>query len=629
MVVSGHPKSNIEEKMKKLIQLFFIVVISFTPLLAHDKKILVINSYHRGFQWSDDVLSGMEKVFYTHPDIKMNVWYMDSKRINSDEYYTKLRELYKLQLEKSHYDLIIAVDNFAYDFIVKYYHELFTNEPVLFTGLEQFQPDEVTAEHIEDHIYGILERRAIPETIPMIAKMMPRLKKLYIINDGSANGDDSEPFIQQAMKENHNHFKIEYIRQSTLSELETRFSKPNPDEAIFFIRFYNDKTGDLYYNNQIASMINKSALPVFITDTLFINKGAVGGKLVMVKKLGLKTGQMALDILDQKLKPLDIQTFNDYTYQFDVQKLKQFDLYPNLAVEDFELVNTPATFFDHYRKFIDAVFLISPFLVFLILGLIHTIYMRIRSEKELHAIEEQKNKHQQFIIQQSKLAEIGEIFSSIAHQWKNPLVEIATIAQEHVYSCESQGDEESNQFINDIMRQVHYMTDTMDDFQTFIMPSTQKTVFDVNEAVNTMLNIINHTIKYNYIDISIDVNNATNLKISGYKNEFMQTLLNIVNNAKDQIKEAREAKKIKRGKIYITLYNQTNYLFITIEDNAGGIPESKLPDIFNAYFTTKAQGHGIGLYMSKLIIEDKMGGRIFASNRGEGACFTIILGSEL
>ncbi len=615
--------------MKKILLISLIMLLGALPLFAHDKKILIINSYHRGFQWSDDVLSGMEKVFYNHPEITINVWYMDSKRISSEEYYAKLRELYKLQLKKHNYDLIIALDNFAYDFVIKYYHELFTNEPVLFTGLEQFDPNDARAQQIEDRMYGILEKRAIPETIPMISKMLPHLKKLYIINDTSANGDDSEPFIKEAIQEHNAQFEIEYIRQSTLPELEERFSKPNPDEAVFFIRFYNDRNGNLYKNSQIASMINKSELPVFITDTLFIGKGAIGGKLVLVKDLGMQTGQMAINILDHKVAPLTVQVFNEYSYQFDVQKLKQFDIYPNSAVKKFDLVNAPQTFFDKYRKFIDAVFLISPFLVFLILGLIHNIYMRIRSEKELRVIELQKNKHQQFIIQQSKLAEIGEIFSSIAHQWKNPLVEIATIAQEHVYSCEAQDDEQNNQYVHDIMVQVRYMTDTINDFQKFIMPSTTKTVFDASEAVETMLKIINHTIKYNYIDVTVDVSNATNLMVSGYKNEFMQTLLNIVNNAKDEIKEARDAKKIKRGLIHITLYNQTKYLFITIEDNAGGIPEEKLPHIFNAYFTTKEQGHGIGLYMSRLIIEDKMGGRIFASNHGEGACFTIILGSEL
>ncbi|WP_041963021.1 sensor histidine kinase [Sulfurospirillum cavolei] len=615
--------------MKKAILLCFMLLLNVIPLLAHDKNILIINSYHRGFQWSDDVILGMERVFYTHPDIKINIWYMDSKRINSEEYYAKLRELYKLQLQKNRYDLIIAVDNFAYDFVIKYYHELFTNEPILFTGLEQFEPEEVSSRQLEDRVYGILERRAIPETIAMIRSMIPHLKKLYIINDTSANGDDSEPFIQEAIRNNRAPIEIEYIRRSTLAELEERFSQPNPEEAIFFVRFYNDKEGNLYYNNQIASMLDKSALPVFVTDTLFIGKGALGGKLVLIKKLGEHTGEKAIKILDKKLPALDVDTFQTYAYQFDAQKLEAFSLSPKPAIDTYEPINATPTFFDTYRKFIDAVFLISPFLIFLILGLAHNIYRRIRSEQELRAIEMQKNKHQQFIIQQSKLAEIGEIFSSIAHQWKNPLVEIATIAQERFYAQEIQSDEEHTRYVQDIMVQVRYMTDTINDFQTFIMPSSEKTVFDVNEAVETMLKIINHTIKYNYIDVSVDISNATDLRVRGYKNEFMQTLLNIVNNAKDQIKEAREAKKIKRGIIDIVIYNQAGNLVITIADNAGGIAEEKLPHVFQAYFTTKEHGHGIGLYMSKLIIEDKMNGRIFVSNQNQGACFTIILGSAV
>lgn len=614
--------------MKKLALFLMVFVFFLSPsLFAHDKKILIINSYHKGFQWSDDILAGMEEVFYNHPEITINILYMDSKRVSSEEYYAKLRELYKLQLQNQKYDLIVAVDKFAYDFLIKYYHELFTDETILFTGLEQFNPEDIQKEGLDDRIYGILEKRAIPETIPMISHMIPNLKKLYIINDASANGDDSEPFIRQAMEEHNDKFEIEYIRKSTIDELNERFAVPNKDEAVFFIRFYNDKYGNLYKNSQIATMINKSALPVFVTDTLFIGKGALGGKLVPIQEVGVATGKMVIDVLDKKIPPLHVETFIEYHYQFDVQKIKQFEAYPNASLKEYELVNAPLTFFDKHRKFIDAVFLISPFLVFLILGLIHNIYMRIRSEKELKAIELQKNKHQQFIIQQSKLAEIGEIFSSIAHQWKNPLVEIATITQEHFYSTEDSINEQNNQYVHDIMVQVRYMTDTINDFQKFIMPSTQKTVFDVSEAIETMMKIINHNIKYNYIDVTIDVSNATNLMVSGYKNEFMQTLLNVVNNAKEQIKEARENKLIKRGSIFIQIYNYSKKVIIDIKDNGGGIPIDKMPNIFDAYYTTKEQGHGIGLYMSKLIIEDKMGGKIRASTTNEGACFTITLGN--
>jgi len=612
--------------MKSLSLLFFIVILMMPlHLLGQEKQILIINSYHKGFQWSDDVVRGIEEVFYDQADINTNILYMDSKRISSEAYFNKLRELYKLQLKNHKYDLILCVDKFAYDFALKYYDELFTNEPILFTGIEQFSLPQVQKYGLEDRVYGLLEKRAIGETIPMISKMMPSLKKLYIINDQSANGDDSEPFIEEAMAKNNEQFDIEYIRESTLEELQNRFSTPKKDEAVFFIRFYNDKDGNFYKNSQIASMINKSALPVFVTDTLFIKKGAVGGKLVPIKELGNDTGNLALEIIKKTVKPLHIITSENFKYQFDIQKVKQFEIYPNLAITKFEFVNAPLTFFDEYRQFIDFVFVISPLLVFLILGLVHNMYGRIKSERELKAIELEKNKHQQFIIQQSKLAEIGEIFSSIAHQWKNPLVEIATIAQEHVYTCKEQNEEESSQYVNDIMVQVRYMTDTINDFQKFIMPSSAKTIFDVSEAVETMMKIISHNIKYNYIDVCIEKENAQNTMVCGYKNEFMQTLLNIVNNAKDQIKERRELKLLKRGLITIRIYNTPKKVKIEIEDNAGGIPKERLPQIFEAYFTTKEQGHGIGLYMSKLIIEDKMNGKIRAENTKDGACFTITL----
>jgi len=614
----------------KLLPLLLFIVMGMMPLhlFGQEKQILIINSYHRGFQWSDDVLKGIEEVLYDSANITTNILYMDSKRVNSEEYFDKLRELYKLQLKNHKYDLILCVDKFAYDFVLKYYDELFTTEPIVFTGIEQFSLPQVQKYGLEDRVYGILEKRAIGETIPLISKIIPDLKKLIIINDASANGDDSEPFIQEAMHANDKKFEIEYIRKSTLDELEERFSKPNKEEAVFFIRFYNDKDGNFYKNSQIASMIEKSALPVFITDTLFISKGAYGGKLVPIKNLGNATGKLALDVLEGKIKPLHVKTAEEFQYQFDIQKIKQFELYPNIAVQHFELVNVPLTFFDKHRAFIDFVFIISPLLVFLILGLLHNMYRRVKSEKELKLIELEKNKHQQFIIQQSKLAEIGEIFSSIAHQWKNPLVEIATIAQEHVYTCKGQGDEKDSQYVNDIMVQVRYMTDTINDFQKFIMPSSAKSVFDVSEAIETMMKIISHTIKYNYIDVNLQKENAKNLMVKGYKNEFMQALLNIVNNAKEQIKDAREQKRIKRGLIAITIYNVGKKVCIEIEDNAGGISLEQFPKIFEAYFTTKEHGHGIGLYMSKLIIEDKMNGKIRVSNGKEGACFTITLGNE-
>jgi signal transduction histidine kinase len=599
----------------------FVFLLIITSAYANDKQVLIINSYHRGFQWSDDVIKGLETVLAQRMDITANVLYMDSKRINSQEYYEKLLELYKIQLKNQKYDLIVVIDKFAYDFVLKYYYELFIDEPILFSGLERVSLEEIKKSNLEDRIFGIYEKRAISETIPMISKMIPNLKKLYIINDQSENGDDSNPFILKAIEENEKKIEIEYIRASTLKELEERFSSYKSNEAIFYIRFYNDKYGNFYRNNQIATTLEKLKLPVFVTDTLFMGTGALGGKLVLIEELGKETGKIAVEILDGKLEPFFTTTLEKYIFQFDLNKMKEFNINPFLAVENYTIINMPQTFFDRHREFIDFVFVISPLFIFLILGLLHNIYMRIKNEKKLRFAELEKNKHQQFIIQQSKLAEIGEVFSSIAHQWKNPLIEIATIAQEHAFKERNK----NSQFVKDIMVQIQYMTDTIGDFQKFIAPSTVKMLFDVEEAIRAMMMIINHTIKYNYIDIVINKKDAERLNVYGYKNEFMQILLNIVNNAKDQISELRSRKMIKRGRIEFLIYNVKNLLIIEISDNAGGIREDILPHVFDAYCTTKKNGHGIGLYMSKLIIENKMGGRIEAFNKEYGACFRISL----
>lgn len=595
-------------------------------LYAKESQILIINSYHKGFQWSDDILRGVEKVLYNHPNITTNILYMDSKRISSELYHAKLRELYALQLQNRHYDLVVAVDNFAYDFLLKYYHELFSDEPLFFSGLEKFDLEEILEKGLQDRIYGLLEKRAIDENIELVLKTIPSLKKLYIVNDASANGDDTDSFIRTALAKYGKNIEIEYIRNSTIEELDEYFSKHRADEALLFIRFYNGQDGSFYKNSQIASMIDSSNLPVFVTDTLFIGKGALGGKLVPIQELGEKTGERILDILSAKILPLTITTDENYITQFDDKKLKQFNLTINPNLTNYTIVNTPLDFFDKHRKFIDIIFISSPLLVLLILGLIHNIYMRARNEKKYLAIQEQKNKHQQFIIQQAKLAELGEIFSSVAHQWKSPLVEISTIAQEHVYTCKDQPSEKSNQYVKDIMVQVKYMTETINDFQKFIMPSSKKTLFDMAEAVDSMIKIIDHTICYNYINLKVKKHTKEPMFINGYKNEFMQTLLNIVNNAKDQINYAKERGDIKEGKITITISKKNNLAILSIADNGGGIPEEKLPFIFDAYFSTKKDGHGVGLYMTKLIIEEKMGGKIYAQNTPIGAYFNIQIG---
>ena len=251
-----------------------------------------------------------------------------------------------------------------------------------------------------------------------------------------------------------------------------------------------------------------------------------------------------------------------------------------------------------------------------------SIFTDITAERAI-AIERKRN--QQFILQQSKLAEVGEIFSSIAHQWKAPLVEITTIAQELFYSSPTSSKNDTNEresYVGEIFKQVKYMNDTMNEFQEFIKPSYSKHIFSVKEAIESMLEIMNHNIVFNYINITIEVDKNTNDEVLGFKNEFMQSFLNIINNARDVLLK----NDFKKRNININIYNEKDYVVIKVQDNAGGIKDKDIKKIFEPYFSTKVTGHGLGLYMAKVIIEDKMAGSIKVENINDGACFTIKIG---
>jgi len=245
---------------------------------------------------------------------------------------------------------------------------------------------------------------------------------------------------------------------------------------------------------------------------------------------------------------------------------------------------------------------------------------------EKKRIDTERKRHEQFVIQRSKQSEVGEMIASIAHQWKTPLVEISSIAQELIYKRRKKvlDEEDTQKFVDDIMTQVKYMSNTIDDFRQFIKPSSMQTAFDVREAVTTLLNVVNHSVKYNYITIKIIQKNQEPLLAFGYPNEFKQCVLNIINNAKDSIVKRRETEHTE-GIIEIELANSENDIYLSISDDGCGIEKNKLESIFDPFMSTKANGDGFGLYMARLIIEDKMGGKIIAKAKRDGAqiCITI------
>ncbi|ACM93284.1 PAS/PAC sensor signal transduction histidine kinase [Nautilia profundicola AmH] len=223
----------------------------------------------------------------------------------------------------------------------------------------------------------------------------------------------------------------------------------------------------------------------------------------------------------------------------------------------------------------------------------------------------------QLLMHQSKLAALGEMLGNIAHQWRHPLTRLSLLIQnlEMAYNKNKLDKEFLENFQKKALSQIEYMSQTIDDFTNFFKKDTKKEHFCPKEIIEQALQLMDARIKQNKLEIIFDVKNTE--PIEGYKSEFSQVILNIINNAIDILKE----RNVQNKKIWIRIKGKT----IEIEDNAGGIPEEIRDKIFEPYFTTKfqSQGTGIGLYMSRVIITQHFNGELYAYNSENGAVFVI------
>ena len=242
--------------------------------------------------------------------------------------------------------------------------------------------------------------------------------------------------------------------------------------------------------------------------------------------------------------------------------------------------------------------------------------LEIRVKEE---VEKNRKKDQQ-LIEQSRLAQMGEMISMIAHQWRQPITAISMGTNNILLDIELDtiNNDTLKDNIEDISNTMQELSKTIDDFRNFYKPDKESVSKKLEDVVKKSLNIIKTSLLNN--DINIIEEYKSNEEIKLYDNEMIHVIINILQNAQDNFQE----NNIKEAYIKITTDNRT----ISICDNGGGIPENIMGKIFDPYFSTKKEknGTGLGLYMSKTIVEEHHNGKLTVVNTDDGVCFKIELG---
>ena len=243
-----------------------------------------------------------------------------------------------------------------------------------------------------------------------------------------------------------------------------------------------------------------------------------------------------------------------------------------------------------------------------------TLEEKVKEEVEKNRIKDIE------LFKQTKLASMGEMIRNIAHQWRQPLnrVNLNLSVIKSVYEEEDSKELIEKKILN-AEKNIIYMSQTIDDFMDFFQPNKKKNIFLIYDVVNESIKLLENRT----LDIKIDINIPKKIELYNYKNEYIQVLLIILNNAIDNF----EITNIENKKIEIIYSENKNDIEIAIKDNSGGIKKENLESIFEPYFTTKfkKEGTGLGLYMAKILIEDSMNGSLSVESISRTTTFIIRL----
>ena len=248
-------------------------------------------------------------------------------------------------------------------------------------------------------------------------------------------------------------------------------------------------------------------------------------------------------------------------------------------------------------------------------------------QRVLEEIKKNEEK-QKLLFWQSRMASLGQMLANIAHQWRQPLTELNLTLFNMKKASTNHNEEKLQEFYKESKTLISSMSSTIEDFTNFFNPQKDKKSFEVKSAINEALFILRKLLEIENINVQINIHN--NYKIIGVTNELSQVIVNLIQNSKDAFIQ----NNIKDKTIIISLKEQIiqskKYLSLEIKDNAGGINKNHIEKIFDPYFTTKhkSQGTGLGLFMSKMIIEKSLEGELSHKNCDDGSIFTITILEE-
>ena len=354
------------------------------------RKILILNAYHKGFKWTDDEVRGSKAVLLEEiKDVEIYIEYLDTKRILREEYFELFSKMLQLKYGKVELDAIIATDDNALRFLLKYEEELIDRVPVVFCGVNDFEESMLDG---RSNITGLTAALEFKPTIDLALKLHPGSRRIVVISDLTPAGIGQRKTII-ALEGQYEELKFEYLNGEDLSteELIKKLSSLGGDSIAFLTTWMWDKGWNYVPASDfsIAKILASSSAPVYGFTDMWLYSGIVGGKLLSGRTHGQDAAELVLRIFAGE-KPADIpvRTESNNPYMFDYKELKRREINMGDLPEGSIIINEPETiYYQHKTGFWTVVGIITGLTVMSTL-LLASIFRRRSVEKALRASEQ-------------------------------------------------------------------------------------------------------------------------------------------------------------------------------------------------------------------------------------------------
>ena len=618
--------------LKRLIILFILQFSLFaSELLKEDEMIVILHSYSKGSVWTDSIDNGVRSTLleelFSH---QISSEYLDTKRYVGEEYLDSLLDTYTQKFHTKKIKAFITSDDNAFHFAIKLRKRLKLKIPIVFSGVNGYLNYKNTILKSEKNITGVVEDIPAKENFDLIQKMHPDVNKVYFVNTiHSASGRYVKKVVQKIYNKNNYNFTLVFLEDLKMKDIYSLSKNFENNSVVLFGASSRDLEGRYYhFTDNMNSLYRNSSRPIYAFFDFFLNHGIFGGVLLSGYDHGTISAKMTMSLLSGKdISEVPIIEKSPFKTYFDYNILRQFGISRKSLPKNAHVINRPFGVKYFYKKFPQLFWLTITsitFLIFLVIILKNKISFEkkiIDLNKTLEGRVESRTQQlldqQDILVSSAKLASVGEMASSIAHEINNPLAIIKMLSKKIQRNI-------NKEEIGSLLK----MDETVDRIAKIIKSlklvsrDDKEIDFEViclEEVVLETIHLSESRFKNSGIEIFHNLDSSKTYIFANYV-QIAQVIINLLNNSFDAVSILNEKW------VRLEVKNELGNASLVISDSGSIVDEAIADKLMDPFFTTKdiGKGTGLGLSISKNIV-NKHDGDLYLDKLASKTTFVLNL----